>query len=513
LRHCTSCAPSMLNPPTGELVVEFAKAVTVRAHPSTDDAQLDLKEGDIVYVLERDDSGWWGGHKDGEDNTGWFPGSCVRALPEQNEVEVPAQVPTQIADQVNFEAEHGSATARPEFSVATFEANTARDVSPEQSFIESPRRPVHDRRQFPATTPTPLVETCGDLPTGELQARIRAKDQEISDLRSEVAESKRKERQSDADLREHKYRLKEVEDVERKRAKELTAKNDQLARQVNEHQDLAAQMKQKMDEKESSLQSALQALQHAKSQAQSAQRRPSESLQDPPVAQLVPDDYAPRQLFARQEKRDSSASQRLCWQMPSTNPDEQSSNSDAQSSHREPGGHTRVTGTPISEQKELPPAGTVSHIKNVFEQRCTTQSPNRNFIPEPLRRGPHGSPVATPTGAWRSGSRTRTQDSLRSTPTCTTKTSLAHSRPLPCIDLVLPPPETDDPTDDGAVVLGMSPIRSARPTSKMPTPATQAQHRDGSPPRLPVAAHRSPNPRESAVSETSVRDRVRMFCR
>merc|ERR1719329_1523611 len=199
--------------------------------------------------------------------------------------------------------------------------------------------------------------------------------------------------------------------------------------------------------------------------------------------------------------------------MPITNPDEQSSNSDSQSLRQEPGGHTRLTGTPISEQKEYPPAGTVSQRVNAITQRCTTQSPNRNFIPEAVRRGPNSSPVATPTGAWRSGSRTRTQDSLRSTPTCTTKTSLAHSRPLPCVELVLPPPETDDPTDDGAVVLGMSPIRSARPTSKMPTPAMQAQHRDGSPPRLPVAAQRSPNPRESAVSETSVRDRVRMFGR
>ena len=50
----------MLNPPAGELV-EFAKAVVVRAHPSSDDAQLDLKVNDVVYVLERDESGWWGG--------------------------------------------------------------------------------------------------------------------------------------------------------------------------------------------------------------------------------------------------------------------------------------------------------------------------------------------------------------------------------------------------------------------------------------------------------------------
>jgi len=508
--------PSMMNPPAGE-PVEFAKAICVRAHPSSDDAQLDLKVNDIVYVLERDDSGWWGGHKEGEDNTGWFPGSCVRAVPEQNELEVPAQIPTQIADPGNFVAEP---TARPEFSVATFEADTARDVSPEQSFIESPRRrvkrgPAHQL----ATTPTPLVENCGDLPKAELQAKIQAKDKEISDLRTEVAEAKRKERQSDADLREQRHRLKEVEhctDVERKKATELNDRNDELARKARELQDVVMKMKQRMEEKDSDLRSALQDLQQAQSLAQTVQRRPSESLQDPPVAQVA-DDAARRQLFSR-PARESSTSQRLCWpagegKISSTNPDEQSSNADAQSSHREtPGGCPKVTGTPVSEHKELPVRGSVAEKVNVFEQRCTTQSPNRNFMPEAVRRGPNGSPVATPSGSWRSASRTRTQESLRATPTCTTKIS-PHSRPLPCIDLVLPPPEPEDFADEGAVVLGMSPIRSARPQSKMPTPAPQAHHRDGSPPRLPVAAQRSPNPRESAVSETSVRDRVRMFGR
>jgi len=495
-------------------------------------------------VLERDDSGWWGGHKEGEDNTGWFPGSCVRAVPEQTEPEMPPQLPTGIAEPVNFEV----ATARPEFGVAPFEAPTARDVSPEQSFIESPRRRVIRPTHTLATTPTPLVETCGDLPKDELQARIQAMNKEMSDLRSEVAESKRKERQSDADLREQRTRMREVEickDEERKRATDADRKNGELTREVREQQDAVMKMKRQIEEKDANLRSTVQALQQAEAkaaqaqaaqaqaaqaqaqaqaaqaqaaQAQVAQRRPSESLQDPPEAQVAFGDAARRQLFCPSVRRESSSSQRLCWpagegKISSTNPDDNSSNSDAQSVHREtPGGGSRVMGTPMSEQKELPPRGSVAEKVNVFEQRCTTQSPNRNFIPEAIRRGPNGSPVATPGGSWRSGSRTR-QESLRATPTCTTKISPASSRPLPCIDLGLPPSEQDDFADDGAVVLGMSPIRSARPNSKMPTPAPQAHYRDGSPSRLPVAAQRSPNPRESAVSETSVRDRVRMFGR
>jgi len=62
----------------------FMKAIVIRAHSATDDSQLELHLHEVVNVLEKDTSGWWGGHKEGEDNTGWFPGTCVRAVsPEQ----------------------------------------------------------------------------------------------------------------------------------------------------------------------------------------------------------------------------------------------------------------------------------------------------------------------------------------------------------------------------------------------------------------------------------------------
>uniref|UniRef100_A0A7S0AG65 SH3 domain-containing protein n=1 Tax=Pyrodinium bahamense TaxID=73915 RepID=A0A7S0AG65_9DINO len=41
-------------------------------------SQLTLRKGDIVWVLERHSSGWWGGHKEGDDLTGWFPRALVR---------------------------------------------------------------------------------------------------------------------------------------------------------------------------------------------------------------------------------------------------------------------------------------------------------------------------------------------------------------------------------------------------------------------------------------------------
>lgn len=43
-------------------------------------SQLRLSKGDFVWVLEQHESGWWGGHKEGDDLTGWFPATLVRAV-------------------------------------------------------------------------------------------------------------------------------------------------------------------------------------------------------------------------------------------------------------------------------------------------------------------------------------------------------------------------------------------------------------------------------------------------
>mmetsp|Transcript_60231 Transcript_60231/g.108434 ORF Transcript_60231/g.108434 Transcript_60231/m.108434 type:complete len:530 (+) Transcript_60231:105-1694(+) len=57
--------------------------ITVPWVPKGDDkeSQLALNVGDIVWVLETSDSGWCGGHKDGDDNTGWFPDVICKILP------------------------------------------------------------------------------------------------------------------------------------------------------------------------------------------------------------------------------------------------------------------------------------------------------------------------------------------------------------------------------------------------------------------------------------------------
>jgi len=62
---------------------EPMRTVVIKRHVATDSTQLELHVNDIVVVLEKDETGWWGGHKEGEDLTGWFPGFCVQALPEE----------------------------------------------------------------------------------------------------------------------------------------------------------------------------------------------------------------------------------------------------------------------------------------------------------------------------------------------------------------------------------------------------------------------------------------------
>lgn len=75
----------------GALDQEYcSKAVVIQDHRAADESQLDLRVGEYVYVLEKDDSGWWGGHKDTEDNkTGWFPYNVVRVIYPQGPLAAP----------------------------------------------------------------------------------------------------------------------------------------------------------------------------------------------------------------------------------------------------------------------------------------------------------------------------------------------------------------------------------------------------------------------------------------
>lgn len=60
--------------------ISSERAVVVQEHHATGEGELSLHVGDIVCIIERDESGWWGGFRveDGDQCTGWFPGCHVQ---------------------------------------------------------------------------------------------------------------------------------------------------------------------------------------------------------------------------------------------------------------------------------------------------------------------------------------------------------------------------------------------------------------------------------------------------
>lgn len=74
----------------GDIACE--RAVVRQEHRATDEGQLSIQVGEIIHVIERDESGWWGGYseRDPARRTGWFPGSQVEII---DDVMTPSPIP------------------------------------------------------------------------------------------------------------------------------------------------------------------------------------------------------------------------------------------------------------------------------------------------------------------------------------------------------------------------------------------------------------------------------------
>lgn len=59
-------------------------AEVVQSHEARDDQQLDLTVGERIIVIEKHESGWWGGLKPNISKKGWFPGVNVCQVPMDN---------------------------------------------------------------------------------------------------------------------------------------------------------------------------------------------------------------------------------------------------------------------------------------------------------------------------------------------------------------------------------------------------------------------------------------------
>jgi len=79
MRQCFSAEPGTspwVHPIAGAIRAEVV--ADFEPHKDAKSGQLSLKIGEVVFVLERHESGWWGGHKEDDDLAGWFPSSAVQ---------------------------------------------------------------------------------------------------------------------------------------------------------------------------------------------------------------------------------------------------------------------------------------------------------------------------------------------------------------------------------------------------------------------------------------------------
>mmetsp|Transcript_43249 Transcript_43249/g.69977 ORF Transcript_43249/g.69977 Transcript_43249/m.69977 type:complete len:531 (+) Transcript_43249:84-1676(+) len=260
---------------------ETFRTIVVKAHHATDDSQLELKLGDIIFVLEQDETGWWGGHKEGDEATGWFPGSCVRAAPEATTGSTPRKLeqcpeqspqPKQQEQLQQARLDSWRQSVEP-MAPGCDKSGCARNCALEteqaspvrQSFtVASPQRPSHARNSCVNIPGTPsAAEEVGstrdereDLRAREEPAErltheivaVEETDSEFTQLRRENVELKDRlrkvMRQSDVDSR-NLSRMESDKDALEAKVQAEQQDNDELRRQYQRQLD---EMRRKEDD-------------------------------------------------------------------------------------------------------------------------------------------------------------------------------------------------------------------------------------------------------------------------
>jgi len=208
------------------------RARVVKPHDATDESQLTLLVGDVVYVLEQDESGWWGGHKEGEEQTGWFPGLCVCPTEEEGSMSSPMRSPTRSTRSLEQTPRVPSPTAPFETTIQLGRSN-----------------PVLGSAQLSCRSRSHIDTDPDAFKDIEHTSAIELQEEEIRRLRAELAELQRSSRQSDVELREQQRSLTKSEaaaEAEKKRTKdlydELRVHQEKSARAETERQNLLAEL-------------------------------------------------------------------------------------------------------------------------------------------------------------------------------------------------------------------------------------------------------------------------------
>lgn len=222
------------------------RARVVKAHESRDENQLSLEVGEIVLVLEQDDSGWWGGHKEGDDRTAWFPGTCVVVIQEQPDSprvesgrEVAAPAPESPRRRVDRQAQPTTAAA----TVAL--APHDQQADPHNLELEQWKLEVYTLRERYQNARDQLMRS--DEYNKELKAELQScRDDARSDraradererrLRDSLQECQLEVKRLEQDLRLERDNQAQRETASRARLQELEARNRELeeARRLQE---------------------------------------------------------------------------------------------------------------------------------------------------------------------------------------------------------------------------------------------------------------------------------------
>lgn len=229
--------------------VEPERTIVVRQHDATDDSQLNLKVGEIVIVLEKDETGWWGGHKEGDEFTGWFPGSCVKPLSDSTtNVNADATEKQEPVLTVAIETKLASPFRKSQ-AVSSPQRRSQITSSPPQnaSFVLIPGTPAKEETSVPTSTSNTRD---ADNALHQEIAQLKLEKQQLEDI---VMSLTQKLRKSDADRalvvertlqekeKEVKNKLKEKElefqsqlDNERRQSRQMVLQLEETVRQQSE---------------------------------------------------------------------------------------------------------------------------------------------------------------------------------------------------------------------------------------------------------------------------------------
>jgi len=254
---------------------------------------LTLTKGQIVYVLEQHESGWWGGHRDGDETSGWFPKSCLRVL-EGEEVdggeggECDDEQDDDAAGEEESEPEPGMASShlRLRSSDEQLSADAAAISTSDHRAVATPQGP----RTGGARGQQGGVQ---QQSRGQPQDALRVMEKRVKELQEAVVmERERSTSYSDEVLRLKAELSRKSQDLERERQEQAKGRQDQ-AKAQEERENIMRSAVDERDKEVRRLQERVQALEAqltesvATIQQQTLQRSRAEAHPTLPIATLA----------------------------------------------------------------------------------------------------------------------------------------------------------------------------------------------------------------------------------